>query len=945
MSIDPGTAPAEEQPPADVGMPVFRGAAELVALIRQLYDRPRRGELPAAETSERQRRRHGLPMVCIVRPDGVPVLPALATYLVSARPTRIPHALVSCGPAQPVGADCVEQLAELLRQLAQRLNRGINAGYGRLRFPLFELLYWLLQQDVGGQAQEPDHVLFERLRERSLTRHRFTDVTGSLSTDSTAVPSMPGWAASVLRALPPLWFRVKVSGRLPVVGAEYRWLRRQQQLTPHDSETPVGVAERLTRGMRAEENTEQLRKLLVDTFLEDLRRAYRRRPWRPRAARRTTYLVALLDGITGDNGGEGLLRLVNDVRNETDAFDPLLLVCGSREVPGPAADAPVQVWSAPQARNGYRYWCQQLVADSPARTPIAWYLPVEIPATPLAAPDGPVTEANRAYVDEQQALLLVRRFAAAAAPFWSRRWASTVVSMGLAVCLALAFLPRLSATATPDGCPGASVRTVLESVPGSPGLGCIGFTDGRLEAGSGGNPFRTAPSELVTLTTAIFEQNRQVDRLVAERHRLAFTIVYLGQITGIPTDKAYGYASDVEELTGLRLAQARGINDARTDPSPLIRIVVANAGYQMRYAKRAAELVVALKRREPAVLAVLGLVESRATTSDALAVFQSNGLMSVVPTLSADTLPQRSHFHLQIAPPNRTQARLVAAFLRREAALRTGGRRPIRTIRVLYTTGGTSLAEDTYVDTLTSGLVAELAALPGDAFDGERHDWAQQPTALPCGPGAVAVFAGRYSEFRSFLDAVSRCPVPPAVIGNDSTSRFMASPDFRQTAPNLPLLFVAKGYLASCAALAENSSGARGQFLRLARDELKACGPDGKPIGEKVGLAYDAANLVTDTVDTLLRRMADERGTPGRDLSSITSLAVHADILDRYAEPASSYPGISGALSFTADGVPVDKAIHLVGVRQINNPDEVPVARYGCGRGAQHSAGCPAVTS
>ena len=937
MNFEPDAVQSEMAPPPKADMPVFEGAADLVKLLQVLCARPRRGESPDREGIELPRGRPGLPMVCVVRPAGTAVLAALATYLAGARPRRIPYALISDWPEPKPDADPVARVAEVLRQLAQRINRSANAGYGRLRFPLFGLAYWLLQQDVRDQVQDPDRALFVRLRERSLAARRFTDITQALAAEVTAGPLLPGWMTSILRVVPPLWFRARISGRVPLISRGYRWFLRQQHLAPHDPGTFVGFAERLTRGMRAEENPEEVSKLLVNAFLEDLRQAYRRRLWRPAAARRTTYPVVLLDRISPENSGYHLIRLINDVRNETGAYDPLLVVCGSETVPSPQNGEPV--WPAARAGNGYQFWCQQLARDSRARKANAWNLPVMIPA-PLAAPvAAPMTAAEHAYNNEHQSLLLVGRFTAAAAPFWSRRGpltATTLLTMGcLVVTAMLAWLP---ATSPHDNCPSASLGgyTYLEAVSDDAAIGCIGYTDGNSAAPPAGGLFRGSPAELVQLTNQIFDQNRRVDQLVAERHRVAFTLVYLGQLTGIPADKSYGYASDIEELTGLWLAQARGLDDARTDPAPLTRIVVANAGYQMRHAKRAAELVTALKRRKPEVLAVAGLVESRPSTSQALQVFQNNGLLAVAPTLSADRMPENSHFYLQIAPPNQSQAELMAAYLRRRPG--------IHTVRLFYTTGGTRLADDNYVETLTADLITELGKLPSKVFDGERHDWAQQPAVLACGSDAVAVFAGRYSEFASFLNAVSRCSVPPEVIGNDSTSRFMASDGFRQAAPNLPLIYVAKGQLASCAALKANSSGARGQFLQLAQTKLHACTPTGNPLGEKVGLAYDAATLITDSVDNLLRKMADENGRPGSDLTPITSLAVHGDILDRYASPAASYPGITGALSFTPNGVPVDKPIHLVRVSRVNDPAEVPAAKYACGHGIRQSPSCTSIS-
>ena len=102
----------------------------------------------------------------------------------------------------------------------------------------------------------------------------------------------------VRRAVPGVVFRAAVSGRVPVLGRHYNWFMRQQYLAPRQSVTFLGFAERLTAGWRDGEQPDQVNKLLLHAFLEDLRQAYRRRPWRPSDWRRTAYPALLLDTST-----------------------------------------------------------------------------------------------------------------------------------------------------------------------------------------------------------------------------------------------------------------------------------------------------------------------------------------------------------------------------------------------------------------------------------------------------------------------------------------------------------------------------------------------------------------------------------------------------------------------------------------------------------------------
>lgn len=96
-------------------------------------------------------------------------------------------------------------------------------------------------------------------------------------------------------------------------------------------------------------------RLLVNAFLEDLRRAYWLRPWHLFRRRRMTYPILLLDNITADNGGYLLLRLVNDIRNQVGLFDPLLVVATSDRMP-PNSLREEEDGPATEVGSGYNAW-------------------------------------------------------------------------------------------------------------------------------------------------------------------------------------------------------------------------------------------------------------------------------------------------------------------------------------------------------------------------------------------------------------------------------------------------------------------------------------------------------------------------------------------------------------------------------------------------------------
>jgi hypothetical protein len=156
-------------------------------------------------------------------------------------------------------------------------------------------------------------------------------------------------------------------------------------MRPKDHGGPIGFADRLAWDNWPEQDPRQVCLLLANAFLEDLRRAYRcgRGRWRPRLGsrwhgRRMAYPVLLLDDAAASDGGYRLLALVNEVRDETGLFDPLLVISsGHRPPPASGPDD----WRNDRPDNAYRAWYNQLEDDSRRLRPRAWYLRISAPAT------------------------------------------------------------------------------------------------------------------------------------------------------------------------------------------------------------------------------------------------------------------------------------------------------------------------------------------------------------------------------------------------------------------------------------------------------------------------------------------------------------------------------------------------------------------------------------
>ncbi|MGI5147342.1 hypothetical protein ACQEVC_13345 [Plantactinospora sp. CA-294935] len=883
----PGAATTQGQPTSGRER-LPSGGSEFLALLARLLRRPRRGD-------------RRLPLIWLVRSPASPDLIALLRRVLGrGQRRRIPHAVLDL--TELTATDIAAELREVHRQLSLEA-----FGGERFRFRHYPLADWLLHQPVPESAEAGEDrrpALARQLRDRRGTRPG-SDPAGGGDGDGdlfSTVYQLVFWL--VRRAIPSAVFRVAVSGRVPLLGPHYRWFMRQQYLAPRQSVTFLGFAERLTAGWRDGEQPDQVNKLLVHAFLEDLRQAYRRRLWRPSSWRRTAYPVLLLNNVTAGDPGHTLVRLVNDVRNETGRNDPLLVVAAGAEPP-PELPEPYALVDAEEA---YDEWVDVLPETRRLRRPAAWLI-----ALLLGDPSAG---------SEPRGGLL--NFTPPGPPWWSRRFLPTALVLLLVAVVGVWVNSRWSLDCHPRPFDGAvSVARV--------GGECIGYSD------TAGHVFNRDPGQdrLRAVQRRIFAQNaaaEQVWQRSAQRRPLV-TLVYLGTLTGNRTRAdEESYVSEREELEGMATAQYALLREsAGADGAALLRVVVANAGQQMRHAGRAVAMLEGLVRDDPTVLGVVGLVESRTSTAAALRELNRIGLPALAPTLSADGMHENSKLYLQISAPNRDQAALMDEYARQ--VLRVSG------AHVYYTTGeNSSLTEDLYVGTLVNDLRQRF----GNRLTRVEEWRTGQRMTQECGYTGVLIFAGRWSEFDGFLRALKECgPNPPRhLVGDDSVNRYMANPGLRASAPgNLPVTYVSKAALATCASLRtarDQRDDVRGSFLSwIQADDLldwPRCRDDGPSaqVGERVSLAYDAATMVVRAVESLAARLRHGSPREAWDPRAVNPAGVHTEVLRQNAE--NGYPGVSGLIRFAADsGEPVAKRLSLVRVDRVNDINTEPVEVFHCG--------------
>jgi ABC-type branched-subunit amino acid transport system substrate-binding protein len=700
----------------------------------------------------------------------------------------------------------------------------------------------------------------------------------------------------VRKVVPATIYRAAASGRFPALGREYRWFMRQRYLAPVQSGRFLDFAARLTARGLAVEQPDEVRKLLVHAFLEDLRYAYRRRPWRLAGWRHTVYPVLLLKGVQAGNAGHTLLRVINDVRNETGLWDPLVVLAS--EVAQPAEIAELgrhrsRLWDAETACD---LWEEALPAAQRRRSPDAWVFT-------LVADDQAGQRARTGSVPE---------FVAPRPPLFARR----VVVVGVLLAVVAGALLWVGSRWDP-GCRPHPLRDGV-SVERSGGE-CVGFSD------SADQVFSPDQGDLSAAERLIFRQNAlalETFRRKGGRQPLV-TLVYFGALTGQPTGpREKAYVSEREELEGMAVAQKERLPDSGgSDGQALLRIVIANGGNQMHHADQVAAMLVGLAADDRTVVGVVGLVESRATTAAALHRLNRAGLPTIATTLSADGFGANSRLYLQLVPSNTEQIDLVARYAAQEHLVGT---------HVYYSTAGTSLSDDLYVETLKTAAEQRFH-LTATQFTQEVSLRGE------CDFRGLLFFAGRYSDFDEFLNGlrtvcVGNRGLPTHLVADDSVNRYMANDQKRLDAPNMPLVYVSKAALATCARLrADSGDEARSTFLQLIQkpDLLhppRCTGPDEPAAGERLGLGYDATKMFLEAVQRLL----DSNG----DVAAVHPAVVFAELLRHNA--ASPYLGTTGTIRFNPDtGEPVHKRISLMLVKTIrvggNADRSEPVEVYHCG--------------
>ncbi|MGV9677075.1 ABC transporter substrate-binding protein [Nocardia sp. NPDC003482] len=830
-----------------------------------------------------------MPLLCLARekkrhPD---VVPDIVTHLKRAMPgdIRISNPELPAPRGDGEAADEVERMRDLLDAAATGFVRNHIRGR-RLRFERFMLVVWLMRQSIDIGDPNPDRTLRLRLQQRGLTDRlgAFVESGGNrINYDSWWWRLLLWW----LRLLTVGVFQLAVTGRVPVLSGRYRWFLRQRYLAPELSGTFVRFASRLTAGEWQKEERESLCLLLVHAFLEDLRRAYRLPFWQVWRRREMVYPVLCLDDIDAGNGGFALLALVNDVRNQSGLFDPLLVIGACEELPpdvGTDADHRAG-YDATQAFAAYHHWQDTLHDAQRKRGETAWYLPIRIGSEQWSTVPGghhfPVRPGRPAW--------------------WLSRWTRIGVPV-VVLALVGGVLVWRGETYLHAHC-GVRDEGLVWT-----GTECVGLSDGSFDL------FQPSDEPVRQVEALLARQNRQAEAMQrAQPERPFITLVVLEGFTS-STGTTTGLTEPLEAVEGAVVAQARQLNTSDAS-APIVRILLANAGRDLREGARLVEPLRALVRRDPSVVGVIGFDESRRTVIELIRSITTIGLPMVGSTLSADQLVDASPMYFQVAPQNRREAEVAAAFAETLLADKSTPVRGKR-IRIYYSNDeddiySVNLRDDARDSFARRDFDVSAAAFGAGSASLRNNDRVFANAAAAgrdiCSYDGLVFYAARGSDFDGFASAAAQCGSKAVLIGDDDVSAHVADQTARQHVRAFPYYYL------------NFANAPIDRPTRAARDfydswaGLFSVEPSGRGRGiDGYGaLAYDAAQVIIAAAGYLHDSRPSIPLTPGTVWRQITTIHATEDTNSKPLE------GVTGRIDYGGDitrNVPLDKPIAVLRV-------------------------------
>ena len=842
----------------------FEGNTKLLELLNELYPRQRRDQ------------RHNRPLICLVRHQGEPaVLPEVHRRIKSGLAiikeinpdARNPPPDDDLRPATVADVTLVR---DLLVELANRL--GQERGQHIRRFRRFALTTWLMNQELPNDVDQDSRERAMRALLRTRNRYQLTDIPNDLG--------VPPWLWTVAIGLTAFLYRARISGRVPVLSGHYRWFLRRVSLAPRRVGGMPSVAAELTSAAwRVQPNATLL--FLVNSFIEDIRAAYRSPFRRIFGTRRTAYCLILISNVTRRNGGYHLLRAINEVRNLTGLRDPLLLVTESHRLP-PFAKPPAGIRKVSAAHKAYGAWKKAIARARDEKKPTAWFLPLVVPPVPESDEERNEYEGDLAAADS---------IVAPREPHY--RKAARLVSMAALIAGAVFGYAWWSHAHCGDGLSFPGLSPTVSTVSNE----CVGLSDDPAAL------FSPQDEPIRQLAQQVRDLNLEVQtRRDNDSPRPVITLVYLGALN-TPGPNTGALAAEVEGLRGVTVAQRRQL-DAAGSAEPMVKVLFANAGQRMTSGTMVARIIGAAARSDPTLVGVVGLNQSFRATEDTVNALANQGIPTVAATLSADSLADNLEMYFQIAPQNRREAAVAASYAAQHPS--PDGRSAARKVRIYFSDDpsdiySSNLAADAVAAFRERGFEVKTITFTPDGNtpasappSADLHlENAAQAGADGCDFPGLVFYAGRaLPDFGSFLGTARNCATPPRILADDDVARYAANDLARRQYPSIPF-----DYLAFSATTPEQAQVGPEQDFYRSYDRMFPAPPgSSKSLDGYAALAYDASQTFVASVQHLRsdsQALPISPGTVWRQISAITG------------------PGLRGASGYIDFGGRIDRRVPM----------------------------------
>jgi len=478
------------------------------------------------------------------------------------------------------------------------------------------------------------------------------------------------------------------------------------------------------------------------------------------------------------------------------------------------------------------------------------------------------------------------------------------------------------------------------------GAECVGYSDSGFvftnHASVGEDPLQALQDERLRFDQQqVFQLNQQADQAAAN-DRTEFSLVYFAGITAGP-DENYD-SGQAEELEGLMVAQELALQGS----GPVFKVIIANGGAKMQDAVPVARMIVALAARDSGLLGVVGLDRSIEQVKQAIGLFNASGIPVVATTLSADgiggTYPHYDRYYFQLSANNSTEAGLILRYIQEVVP------KYFEQPRSQYDSAGQIQAQKILIyrpsadpgDLFTSTLVADLKR-EAPLFKGlPAPQVTQQLGSQLCGAATVDIYAGRhdrppagssqlddFSEFLRLIEDDCHSGQKPFIIADDGVSRFIADPAARDQ-PGLgepEISYVTNGIAlldtrSQCLHTA-TAAQAPGELFSsfcttyaaivkklFSLPKVQGQGLDFLWTGERVGLAFDAADLFIDAENNYQTShpVIGRAEIPGQFISD-------------------PWQGVTGLIDFTTDQHIAGLPLAVVRIR-ISSPAATPTCQY-----------------